>query len=354
MISVIIPVYKDSLVLEENLRKLLKEPVDKEIIIVADEPTPHLRKILKKKKIKTIFNSKRVGKARALNMGIKMAKGDILVFLDADVRIQTPFLSIIQEEMRDVEIIDMKKLGEEDGFLGKMLKYELLGMNIYGYLFSKMLGRCLGIMGSGVALRKSVLRKVGKFRRYVAEDLDFSLRAFVKKIRGKFCSDVCLRLIPKKDFRSWLKQRRRWGYGCGEWARDHWDFVKRYPHLIMLASFLLFPFLVPFFLLQIFSPTITKLVHMSLLMFLLHFPTLAPVFPVALGISFIKSLISAIISFLSFSLLYWIFGKKFGTNFNLAEFFVYFFLYQPVYFLVFLNGMYNGLRKKPMKMDWVV
>ena len=89
ILSVIVPCFNEISTLEEVIENILKSPVNpKEIIIVDDFSTDGSReylKILKNKKIRTIFHKKNLGKGAALASGINLAKGDILIIQDADL-----------------------------------------------------------------------------------------------------------------------------------------------------------------------------------------------------------------------------------------------------------------------------
>ena len=89
ILSVIVPCFNEISTLKEVIENILKSPVNpKEIIIVDDFSTDGSReylKILKNKKIRTIFHKKNLGKGAALASGINLAKGDIVIIQDADL-----------------------------------------------------------------------------------------------------------------------------------------------------------------------------------------------------------------------------------------------------------------------------
>ena len=90
LVSIIIPYFKDPSNIENAVKSALSQTYTKlEIIIINDENNICSRKILKnleKKstKIKIYSTTKRSGVAKARNLGIKKAKGDLIAFLDSD------------------------------------------------------------------------------------------------------------------------------------------------------------------------------------------------------------------------------------------------------------------------------
>lgn len=102
MISVIIPTYNEKNVLENCIESLGGQTYkDFEIIVVDDGSTDETPPILKNLK-KTIPNFKFIeephrGAGFARNAGSKIAKGKILVFVDADMTFDMDFLSKLVE-----------------------------------------------------------------------------------------------------------------------------------------------------------------------------------------------------------------------------------------------------------------
>ncbi len=100
MLSIIIPAQNEQGYIEACLNSVKKQPYeDYEIIVVCDSCTDATEKIAKKytKKVYTI-NKKNVSAAR--NFGAGKAKGDVLVFLDADSVIAVNLLHEIDNAIK--------------------------------------------------------------------------------------------------------------------------------------------------------------------------------------------------------------------------------------------------------------
>ena len=112
-ISVIISVYKNHHLLEQLIKKLVKQLSGKgEIIVIADEPDQETLAILKGHAsiIKYFINKKQKGKLYALNFGTKKAKGNSLLFLDVDMKIEDDyFVEKVIEEIDNQSLLDVKK-----------------------------------------------------------------------------------------------------------------------------------------------------------------------------------------------------------------------------------------------------
>lgn len=134
-VSIIISAYNE----EENIKKLvktvLKPKLFSEVICVDDGSTDKTLKILKSfgDKIKLISFDENRGKSYAMVAGVKSAKGDIVLFCDADlIKIKkSHFLGIIQPlksgladqvlAMRESDLAPFKKLTGERAYFRKDL-----------------------------------------------------------------------------------------------------------------------------------------------------------------------------------------------------------------------------------------
>ena len=114
LMSIFIPVYRESDMLEGLLEDLLEDPYeDKEIFVIIDEPSlKSLRLIDKfKGKVNFVLNGERRGKARVLNDAVEDSSGDILLFLDADVTIDGEsgdFLKKISDSLENADRVEIK------------------------------------------------------------------------------------------------------------------------------------------------------------------------------------------------------------------------------------------------------
>jgi len=88
-ISIIIPIYNAQLYIEETIKSLINQTFKNiEIILVNDGSTDNTKRICKKYANQDeriiIINRENEGQAYARNAGMKIAKGDYIMFLDSD------------------------------------------------------------------------------------------------------------------------------------------------------------------------------------------------------------------------------------------------------------------------------
>jgi len=90
-ISVIVPVYNEVSTIQPILARVRNVPVDKEIIVVDGNSTDGTRDLLaieeKQPDTRVIYKPHRCGRGLALKIGMAEAKGEIILFQDADLEL---------------------------------------------------------------------------------------------------------------------------------------------------------------------------------------------------------------------------------------------------------------------------
>jgi len=103
-ISVIIPAMNEEKYIERTIKSLINQSFkDYELIVVDGNSKDKTREIAKKYTKKVIIQ-KGKGISSARNQGAKIAKGNVLVFIDADTELSKNFLEVINEKMKDKNI----------------------------------------------------------------------------------------------------------------------------------------------------------------------------------------------------------------------------------------------------------
>lgn len=91
-VSVIIPAFNEEAEIGRCLKSLQQQTLkDKEIIVVDDGSTDKTQEIVQQFSVKLLAQS-HLGPGRARNLGAKEARGEILVFVDADMTFDKKFL----------------------------------------------------------------------------------------------------------------------------------------------------------------------------------------------------------------------------------------------------------------------
>jgi cellulose synthase/poly-beta-1,6-N-acetylglucosamine synthase-like glycosyltransferase len=362
-ISVFIPVYRDSDLLEELLEGLVNDPYEnREIFVTIDEPTAEAYRVVERfrDRVHFILSSQRRGKVEALNEAVRASSGEILVFLDADVKLGEcgDFLGKIALEMEDTDILDIKKKIFKDSFISRMVNYEFVGSNFSSFLYSKLVRKGFAVGGTAFAIKRETFEEVGGFAKVISEDLDLAAKAFFLNKRFKFADKVEVYTRAPSKWRSWLAQRKRWGIGTGLWIKTHGGkivkYIARYPYIAFPCALMLFPTvtLILFNYICSFFPNaqlfnlIPRVLASQLNL------TSVPMLPPSITSMLFTASTNFLFGFIIFSIIFYIAAKKLKFQFNIAEFIMYYFFYQPLSFIVLLAGIIAGILFKNHKIDW--
>jgi len=179
-VSVIIPTYCEEETIEGCLKSVINQKFDYGPIesIVVDSHSPDGTREVAERSADRVLNLVERGVGRARNAGAKIARGQILLFLDADTYLERDFLSQIYNAFADKRVVCVS------GILKSLERLEpldkLFAVSHYGFTnklaeFSAHLGFPM-FPSVCCSARKSVFMKVGGFREDIAcaEDISFS------------------------------------------------------------------------------------------------------------------------------------------------------------------------------------
>lgn len=109
-VSVIIPVYNEEKVIGECLKSIANQSYkDLEVIVVDDGSTDNTLDIVSKLKMAglklEVLEQNHLGAGAARNLGVQKAKGETLVFVDADMIFDPQFIDKLTEPIREGETV---------------------------------------------------------------------------------------------------------------------------------------------------------------------------------------------------------------------------------------------------------
>lgn len=167
-LSLIVPVYKQEHIIVKNILKI-KSVIDKiryphEIIVVVDGVVDDSLKKIKAVNIpdvRTIGYVKNQGKAYAIRLGMRLAKGDYIMFIDSGMEIDPNGISMLLEHMEWYEadiIVGSKR--HPASFVFYSLTRRVLSYGYY-FLVKFLFGIKVRDTQAGIKIfRKNVLEKI--------------------------------------------------------------------------------------------------------------------------------------------------------------------------------------------------
>ncbi len=201
-VSIIIPAFNEEGNIQDCLNAVLNQSFDgtKQVIIADNHSTDDTRKICAKYPVQIVDGGK---PAVARNRGAANAKGDLLLFLDADTIMPADFLNkAVKSYKKYNTTIASFFLKPRPGSLIMYLIFNIY--NFYGWLASRIRLAVFNTAGCCLLVNRAVHNSISGFddEMVVLEEYDYIRR--IKKL-GKF------RVIPIKVSTS----TRRFGKGQG-------------------------------------------------------------------------------------------------------------------------------------------
>ena len=174
--SVIIPALNEAKYIGETLRSLRKQTFKDFEIIVKDGESEDGTVEIAKKYADRVISVRDISVADARNQGANNARGNILVFVDADTELPPRTLEGFANLTKRAKVVggSCRKIPEGGDFLDRLL-YEFVNVSTF---LSSHLG-IGGAHGNCIFIRKGIFRKVGGFnpRIQIAEEQELVRRA---------------------------------------------------------------------------------------------------------------------------------------------------------------------------------
>lgn len=180
-ISIIIPMYNAGQIIERVLQSLENQTNKNfEIIIVDDVSTDNSVEIVKKHSLNPIILPTNSGPSKARNIGVKNAKADIILFMDADVILYNNTIELLIDSFKNKPINVVAGVHDTKNHYNNFISdYE----NLYiSYIFHNQVDFAFGFYTCFVAIRKNVFNDVQDFNENLrmCEDTEFGYRLFNK------------------------------------------------------------------------------------------------------------------------------------------------------------------------------
>lgn len=231
-VSVVISAYNEEKVISRTIDSILKNhyPV-MEVIVVNDGSTDHtpevIRENFKDNRRVRLISKRNTGKALSINLGVKKAKGEIVVLLDADTLMAPNAISLLVPHFKNKKVAAVSgnvKVGNIRNLLTTWQHIEYVtGFNLERRAFAEL--NCITVVPGAIgAWRKSLLQRAGYFKTdTLAEDTDITLTLLQQGWQIHFEEKAYGFTEAPEDIKSLVKQRYRWTFGTLQCLWKHRD-----------------------------------------------------------------------------------------------------------------------------------
>jgi peptidoglycan-N-acetylglucosamine deacetylase len=245
-VSVIVPAYNEEFVIAGTMRSLLKSDYENyEIIVVDDGSHDRTSEVVREnfgddQRVR-LFTEANAGKANALNFGLRYAKGEVIVALDADTQFPAGTIRALARRFSDPSmgaIAGNAKVGNRINIVTRWQALEYItAQNMDRRAFASL--NCITVVPGAVgAWRRDLIERVGGFAsETLAEDQDLTLQ--IRKLGYKIgYEEAAIGWTEAPDrLRLLARQRFRWAFGTLQCMWKHRDalFRPRYGALGFVA-----------------------------------------------------------------------------------------------------------------------
>jgi biofilm PGA synthesis N-glycosyltransferase PgaC len=223
-VSIIVPSYNEETVIERSIRSLLSQQYRNfEIIVVDDGSTDGTSRVARrlegnygKTNVRVIRQPNR-GKAAALNMGISVASGELVLNVDADSNLHPLTIRKMVRHFRDPHVASVAgnvKVRNRINLWTRLQALEYIeGLNMVRQ--AQGFFRSVNIVPGPIGMfRKSVLLEVGGYESDTfAEDADLTLKIVTAGYHIRYEPGAISYTEAPETLQQLLKQRYRWTRG---------------------------------------------------------------------------------------------------------------------------------------------
>ncbi len=255
LISVVIPAYNEEENIVSTIRSVLQNSYSRrEVIVVNDGSTDNTAARVKAlcatlpPNMVKLISIKNGGKARALNIAMRRARGEVVAILDADAVLKNGALHAFARHFDDPQIGAVAGKVYTASLKGLLNKFQALeyavGQNIEKKAFS-VIGAVGVVPGPAGAWRRAALLQIGGFSSdTLVEDQDMTLTMLRRGWKIAYEPDAVAYTETPDTLQKFLTQRFRWVYGMMQCYWKHLGTMGAQPFSPL--SYALFPHTIVF------------------------------------------------------------------------------------------------------------
>ncbi len=257
-VSVIVPAYREELVILRTIESLLAQGYDGlEIIVVDDGSSDRTYEVSQRafgnQSGVRIFRKENGGKSSALNFGLAYVTGEVVVALDADTLFPPGTIKALVAPLEDPRVGAVAGNAKVGNRLNLVTRWQAIE-----YVTSQNLDRrafallnCITVVPGAIgAWRRQLVTEAGGFSdQTLAEDQDLTMTLLRQGWRIAYADKAVALTEAPDNLKSLAKQRFRWSFGTLQCAWKHRGVLLRPKYgtmgLVAMPNIWIFQLLLP-------------------------------------------------------------------------------------------------------------
>ena len=236
-VSVLIPAHNEAKVIDHSVRRILESDfANLEVIVIDDGSNDGTSDIVRARygadPRVTLLAVPNGGKAKAINLGLEHAKGDVIVALDADTQFEPQTIANLTRWFGDPEVGAVAGNAKVGNRINTITRWQALEYITAQNLERRALAAlgCLTVVPGAVgAWRRDALVKLGGFPAdTLAEDQDLTIAIQKAGYKALFDPDAIAWTEAPDSVAGLSKQRFRWSYGTLQCLWKHRNATANY------------------------------------------------------------------------------------------------------------------------------
>ncbi|MFI4982302.1 MAG: bifunctional polysaccharide deacetylase/glycosyltransferase family 2 protein, partial [Nevskiales bacterium] len=246
LISVLIPAHNEARVIVASIQRILRSSYPRiEVIVIDDGSDDDTAAVVSQNfpasDAVTVISIANGGKAKALNVGLGLAHGSVVVALDADTQFEPETISSLARWFSDPTVgavAGNAKVGNRVNTITNWQALEYISAQNLERRALMVLGCITVVPGAVGAWRRSVLDELGGFpSNTLAEDQDLTIAVQKARYQVLYDSAAIAWTEAPDTVQGLIRQRFRWAFGTFQCIWKHRDalFARRYGTLGFIA-----------------------------------------------------------------------------------------------------------------------
>lgn len=231
-VTLLVPAHNEEAVIARSVRAMLALDYPRFEVLVIDDGSRDgtvaaLAPLLADRRLRLVSKNVNEGKAMALNDALPLARGEILLALDADAEPEAQLLNWIVphfDSPRVAAVTGNPRVLNTKNFLARLQSVEFSSIISLLRRAQRIWGRIVTVSGVVAALRKSAVADVGGFSPNMpTEDIELTWKLQKRHYDVRYePRAICWMTVPQ-SYRGHFQQRLRWARGLAQVLHKHRD-----------------------------------------------------------------------------------------------------------------------------------